>query len=89
MDNNEFQKLVLEQLKSLDTRLTKLDSKFDVMEVRQNEIYEIVKAIEHSNQVGKAELDRHEFKISKIEGKLKKTGKVLADDTDEDSAAVV
>jgi hypothetical protein len=38
---------------------------------------QVVKAIEHSNQVGKAELDRHEFRIAKMEGKFKKAGKYL------------
>ena len=73
MDNNEFQRLVLEKFSELGSRL-------DAIETRQNEIYQIVTAIDHSNQVGKAELDRHEFKIAKVEGKLKKVGKILDDD---------
>jgi len=66
MDNNEFQRLILEKLSS--------------MEARQNEIYELVKAIDHSNQVGRAELDKQDFRISKVEGKLKATAKIFDED---------
>jgi len=47
VDNNEFQRLVLE-------KLSEFDSKLDAIETRQNEIYQIATAIDHSNQIGKA-----------------------------------
>lgn len=94
MTNEEFQKLVLEQLSGLrndlvdikqrqinmeiDQKNMKIDQKN--MEARQDEIFQVVKAIEHSNQVGKAELDKHEFRIAKMEGKFKKVGKIFDND---------
>lgn len=119
MTNEEFQKLVLDQLSGLRTdvieikqqqskmefRLDRMEARLDTMETRldrmearldklettqnnmlitqnemlitQNEMYQVVKAIEHSNQVGKAELDKHQFRISKIEGKFKKAAKIF------------
>ncbi len=53
MNNDEFQKLVVEKLSAMETR--------------QNEIYQVVRAIEHSNNVGKAELDDHNIRIAKNE----------------------
>ncbi len=92
MTNEEFQKLVLEQLSGLrndivDIKQRQLNMEVNQknMEIRQDEIYQVVKAIEHSNQVGKAELDRHEFRIAKMEGKFKKAGKIF--DADEIESA--
>ncbi|MDQ2087421.1 hypothetical protein RBH29_13395 [Herbivorax sp. ANBcel31] len=99
MKNEEFQKLVLEQLSGLKDDVTGLKDdvtglkddvtrlKGDVtgLKTRQDEIYHVVKAIEHSNQVGKAELDKHEFRIAKVEGKFKKVAKVMDEDSDKAS----
>jgi hypothetical protein len=63
MSNEEFQKLVIKKLSS--------------MEKRQDEIYQVVRAIEHSNNAGRAELDEHNFRLAKNEGTLKKIGKVI------------
>jgi hypothetical protein len=63
MSNEEFQKLVIKKLSS--------------MEKRQDEIYQVVRAIEHSNNAGKAKLDEHNFRLAKNEGTLKKIGKVI------------
>ncbi|MDA8211606.1 MAG: hypothetical protein M0021_06990 [Clostridia bacterium] len=63
MNNDEFQKLVLEKLSAMETR--------------QNEIYQVVRAIEHSNNVGKAELDDHNIRIAKNEVTLKKVARVI------------
>jgi hypothetical protein len=52
----------------------------DSMSKRQDEIYHIVKAIEHSNSVGRSELDGQNIKLSKVEGKLKKAAKIIIED---------
>ncbi|MBZ4687917.1 MAG: hypothetical protein PWQ96_695 [Clostridia bacterium] len=43
-------------------------SKLNRVESRQDEIYEIVKAIQHSNEVHKAELDHLKIRVSQGEG---------------------
>lgn len=68
MTEAEFRRLVLEKLQNI--------------ELRQNEIYDVVRAIEHSNNANKAELDNHNLKIAKIEGKLKKSAKALIEDVE-------
>ncbi|TYQ15988.1 UNVERIFIED_CONTAM: hypothetical protein Cloal_2486 [Acetivibrio alkalicellulosi] len=70
MNNEEFQKLVLEQFQTINNRLGNI-------ETRQDEIYQVVRAIEHSNNVGKAELDDHNIRLAKNEGTLKKIAKVI------------
>ncbi|HEY9061991.1 MAG TPA: M domain protein [Pseudobacteroides sp.] len=82
MTNEEFQKLVLQKLSNIEERQNNMETSLSNLEKRQDEIYQVVKAIEHSNQVGKAEIDRHEFRISKVEGKFKKVSKILDEDID-------
>jgi chromosome segregation ATPase len=57
------------------------------IEIRQDDIYQVVRAIEHSNIVGKSELDSHNIRIAKVEGKLKKAAKVFNQDTEVDKAS--
>jgi peptidoglycan hydrolase CwlO-like protein len=64
-------------LKKLESRQTSLEnrqlkSEEDMMYIRtrQDETYNIVAAIDHSNQVGRAELDGHNLRIAKFEGKF-------------------
>ena len=73
MKNEEFQRLLLEQLSGLRNDIVDIKEKQQNMEmrqqnmeVRQDEIYQVVRTIEHSNQVGKSELDKHEFRIAKM-----------------------
>ncbi|KOA20597.1 hypothetical protein CLHOM_07390 [Clostridium homopropionicum DSM 5847] len=40
----------------------------ELMEIRQDEIFELVKAIEHSNKVKTAEIDNLNLKVARIEG---------------------
>jgi len=49
-----------------------MQDRFKKFEIRQDEIYEIVRAIEHSNQVDRAEFGNQNIRIAKLEGKLKR-----------------
>ncbi len=103
MDNEEFQRLVLQELtgikdnvasiedkvagietvqQGMQNSLERMKTRMDHMETRQDEIYQVVKAIEHSNQVGRAEMDSQNVRLARVEGKLKKTGEVLSDDVE-------
>ena len=100
MTNEEFQKAVLGELKGIKgeigeikTRLTNVETgkdeiktKLSNMETRQDEIYHVVRAIEHSNQVGKSELDSQNIRLAKVEGKLKKVAKAYNEDIEVDKA---
>ena len=80
MTNEEFQKLVLQELKALNQKVGNVETK-------QDEIYQVVRAIEHSNKVGKAELDSQNIRIAKVEGKLKKAAKALNQDVSVENAS--
>ena len=87
MDNEEFQRLVLQELTGIkdkvagvETRMENIETRMDHMETRQDEIYQVEKAIEHSNQVGRAEMDSQNVRLARVEGKLKRAGEVLSDD---------
>lgn len=115
MQNEEFQILVLQELKAINGKFDRVDERFDRLEAgqkvierrltsleerqtrmeerqdrvecrltsleeRQNEIYQVARAIEHSNTVGKANMDEHNVKISKHEGTFKKIAKVIEDE---------
>lgn len=47
------------------------------MEKRQDEIFTVVKAIEHSNNIHKAEIDNLTYKVAHIEGTINKVGDVI------------
>lgn len=47
------------------------------MEIRQDEIFSVVKAIEHSNTTHKAEIDNMTHKIAHTEGTINKIGNVI------------
>ena len=49
-------------------------NKLNAMETRQDEIYQVVKAIEHTNQVHKAEIDSLNIRVSHAEGTLSAVG---------------
>lgn len=75
------------RLDSMESRLDSIESKQDNMELRldnielrQDEIYQVVRAIEHSNQVGKSEMDGQGTRLAKVEGKLKQAAKVFTED---------
>ena len=49
------------------------------MEIRQDEMFSVVKAIEHSNTTHKAEIDNITYKIAHIEGTINKIGDVITE----------
>jgi len=49
------------------------------MEIRQDEMFSVVKAIEHSNTTHKAEIDNITYKIAHIEGTINKIGSVITE----------
>jgi len=49
------------------------------MEMRQDEIFLVVKAIEHSNNTHKAEIDNLTYKVVHTEGTINKIGDVITE----------
>lgn len=110
MDNEVFQKAVIQELKSISARQDEFGKRLDQFGtrqdefakqlnlfgvrqdefakqlnqfgVRQDEMYLVVRSIEHSNNAGKAQLDSHNFRLSKIEGKFKKVAKVCGEEAE-------
>ncbi len=94
MTNAEFQKAVLGELKGIKGdigeirgEIGEIKARVSNMEVRQDEIYHVVRAIEHSNQVGKSELDSQNIRLAKVEGKLKRVAKAYNEEVDVGSAS--
>jgi len=94
MTNDEFQILILKQLKGLKEDfgdfkqdIIEVKSRLSNVEVRQDEMYQVLRAIEHSNQVGKSELDSQNIRLSKVEGKLKKVAKAYIEDVEIEKAS--
>lgn len=54
-----------------------LESRMNNMESRQDEIFMVVKAIEHNNQVHGAELDNLNYKTNRLEGTINEIGDVI------------
>ena len=66
-----------EMLGVILNKLDGLESRMDRLESRQDEIFLVVKAIEHNNQVHGAEIDNLKFKVSQMEGTLNAVGNVI------------
>ncbi|MEK6264766.1 MAG: M domain protein [Clostridium sp.] len=49
------------------------------MEIRQDQIISVVKAIEHSNTTHKAEIDNIIYKVAHTEGPINKIGNVISE----------
>ena len=69
--------LILNKIDGLESRFNGLESRLNRLESRQDEIYLIVKAIEHNNQVHGAEIDNLKFKVHYIEGTFNAIGDVI------------
>ena len=96
-----FEKTMLQELKTLRTDVNELKAdvnelKADVNEIkieqksmssRQDEMYQVVRAIEHSNLVGKSELDSQNIRLAKVEGKIKRVGKAYNEEFEVDKAS--
>ncbi len=71
LDNmEESQKEIKESQKVMEERQKN-------MEIRQDEIFSVVKAIEHSNTTHKAEIDNITYKVAHTEGTINKIGNVI------------
>ena len=68
MDNETKQmfQLVLQKLDNIDLRFDSVEKRLDGMEKRQDEIYNVVKSIEHSDNVTKDEIDNLTHKVAHI-----------------------
>ena len=66
----EGQKEIKESQKDMEERQKN-------METRQDEIFSVVKAIEHSNTTHKAEIDNITYKVPHTEGTINKIGNVI------------
>jgi len=63
--------------KELKEMLGLILNQLDGLESRQDEIYIVVKAIEHNNLVHGAEIDNLKFKASHIEGTINAVGNLI------------
>ena len=52
-------------------------NKLDGLESRQDEIFLVVKAIEHNNLVHGAEIDNLKYKVGQVEGTINAVGNVI------------
>ncbi|SHH31636.1 M domain protein [Desulfosporosinus lacus] len=61
----------------LELRMDSLELRMNNLESRQDEIYLVVKAIEHNNQVHRAEIDNLKHTVSNVEGTINTIGDVI------------
>ncbi|MCO5385886.1 MAG: M domain protein [Desulfosporosinus sp.] len=72
MDNLEL------RMDNLELKMGNLELKMGNLESRQDEIYLVVKAIEHNNQVHRAEIDNLKHTVGNVEGTINTIGDVIA-----------
>lgn len=65
------------EIKEIKEMLGLVLNKLAGLESRQDEIYLVVKAIEHNNEVHGAEIDNLKFKVSHTEGTINAIGNVI------------
>jgi hypothetical protein len=58
-------------------KLDNMEKRQENMEKRQDEIYSVVKSIEHSNNVRKAEIDNLTYKVAHVEGTINGVGELI------------
>lgn len=66
-----------EMFELMFNKLDKMDSQLSSLETRQNEIFQVVKATEHANQVHRAELDNVKVRTNYLEGTINDIGDVI------------
>lgn len=78
--------MILQKLDGMEEKQDSMGKKLDIMEekqdskeIRQDEIFEVVKAIEHSNSVHKSEIDNLQYKIAHTEDIINKIGNVITE----------
>lgn len=77
-----YNELSTKQDKMYNELSTKQDKMYEALSTRQDEMYQVLRSIEHSNNAGKAELDSHNVRVSKIECKMKKVAKAWQEDVE-------
>lgn len=65
------------KLHSMEKRQESMEVKLHSMETRQGEIFEVVKAIEHSNNAKTAEIDNLKYKVAHVEGTINGIGNFI------------
>ncbi|OAA90912.1 hypothetical protein [Clostridium ljungdahlii] len=72
MDNVEkLLQQILDSQNKTNERLNKLESKFDALESQTSESTQILKALEHSSEVHKVEIDNLTHTVAEISGDVK------------------
>ena len=77
---NETKKMFEMLINKIDTiseSQKNMEERQKSMEIRQDEIFSVVKAIEHSNATHKAEIDNITHKLAHTEGIINKIGNVI------------
>lgn len=75
----EIQKSMVEIQKSMIENQNGMEERQKNMEIRQDEIFSVVKAIEHSNTIQKAEIDNIIYKVAHTEGTINKIGNFIVE----------
>lgn len=69
--------IILNKLDNIEKNQDGMRKRQELMEIRQDEIFELVKAIEHSNKVKTAEIDNLNLKVARIEGIITGIGELI------------
>ena len=86
MDNEikEMFGVILNKLNGIESRIDRIELRMDKFELRMNkldsrqdEIFLVVKAIEHNNTVHGAEIDTIKFKVHHLDGTFNAMGEVI------------
>ncbi|HBP65119.1 MAG TPA: M domain protein [Desulfosporosinus sp.] len=86
MDNEikEMFGVILNKLNGIESRIDRIELRMDKFELRMNkldsrqdEIFLVVKAIEHNNTVHGAEIDTIKFKVHHLDGTFNAIGEVI------------
>ncbi|HEY8890498.1 MAG TPA: M domain protein [Clostridium sp.] len=79
MDNEtkKMFEMLMKKLDIIEESQKGMDERQKNMEIRQDEIFSVVNAIEHSNATHKAEIDNITYKVAHTEGTINKIGNVI------------
>jgi len=69
--------MLLKKLDGIEESQKGMNERQKNMEIRQDEIFSVVNAIEHSNTTHKAEIDNITYKVAHTEGTINKIGNVI------------
>ncbi|MCB2289518.1 M domain protein [Clostridium sp. CS001] len=79
MDNEtkKMFEMLMTKLDNIEESQKEMKERQKNMEIRQDEIFSVVKAIEHNNITHKAEIDNINYKVAHTEGTINKIGNVI------------